>query len=77
LTATTTLADLAATSLNAIRILEQPESRAVFASKLLDHHDAIQSRVTSFPDFAHSTRADKRQDLVRSEFIAGRQRHLH
>ena len=36
---------------------------------------AVQPRIARAPDFAHATLAERREDFVRPEFIAGRQGH--
>ncbi len=41
----------------------------------LDRDDPIQTGVASLPHFSHTTGAETRQDFVRSEFLAGGERH--
>jgi len=41
------------------------ESGAMATFELLHRDDAIQARVTSLPNLAHASRAERRNDLVR------------
>ena len=52
------------------------ESFAELGLGNLDRDDAIQARVARLPHLAHATRADRRKNLVRAEFVAGRERHM-
>src|SRR6516165_2165482 len=38
--------------------------------------DAVEPRVPSLVHLAHATRAERRKDLVRPEFVAHRKRHM-
>ena len=51
------------------------EADAVLALESLNGDDAVQPRVARIPHFAHAARADACKDLVRSEFVAGREGH--
>src|ERR1700730_5256124 len=41
----------------------------------LDRHSTVQSRITGLVDLAHATRAEGREDLVRTEACVSRERH--
>ena len=41
-----------------------------------DGHVAIQARIPRSIHFAHTTRANQREDLIRAELCTGRERHV-
>jgi len=42
----------------------------------LDGDDAVEAGVAGFPNLTHSARSGGREQLVRSEFVARRERHV-
>ncbi len=52
------------------------EPGAVVGLETLDGHHAFQPRVAGLPDLAHTSGAQSRQDLVRTESRAYRHRHI-
>ena len=53
----------------------QFKPRAMLLVQSLDGDDPIEPGVASLPYLAHATGADRRKDLVGSEFVANRERH--
>ena len=51
------------------------EALAELSSGNFDRHVAFQTWISGAVNFPHTARADKRNDLIRAEFVAGRERH--
>lgn len=52
------------------------KARTMLALELLDGDKPVEACVASFPDLAHTTRPNGREDFVGAEFFAYRKRHL-
>ena len=52
------------------------EPRRMRALKLLDSYHPMEPCIARFPHFAHAACAQRRENFVRAEFVAGRKRHV-
>src|SRR5450755_2680557 len=51
------------------------ETRRVLALQALDGDDAVEARVARLVDLSHASRANRREDFVRTKFVAWLKRH--